>query len=122
MVRWVCGVTQLRRDAARNRAALIAAGRDVFAERGPDASLEEIARRADVGIGTLYRHFPTREALIEVIFEEHFDQVVAAAEAAAADEDAWEGIVGFLERVLAARPAGRARTRAERRARRLHRR
>jgi AcrR family transcriptional regulator len=93
-------VTQLRRDAARNRAALIAAGRDVFAERGPDASLEEIARRADVGIGTLYRHFPTREALIEVIFEEHFDQIVAAAEAAAADEDAWEGLVGFLERVL----------------------
>ena len=72
----------------------------MFAERGPDASLEEIARRADVGIGTLYRHFPTREALIEVIFEEHFDQIVAAAEAAAADEDAWEGLVGFLDRVL----------------------
>ena len=72
----------------------------MFAERGQDASLEEIARRADVGIGTLYRHFPTREALIEVIFEEHFDQVVAAAEAAATDEDAWEGMVGFLERVL----------------------
>jgi len=93
-------VTQLRRDAARNRAKLIAAGRDVFAERGPDASLEEIARRADVGIGTLYRHFPTREALVEVLFEEHFDQIVAAAEAAAADEDAWRGLVGFLDRVL----------------------
>ena len=93
-------MTRLRRDAARNRAKLIAAGRVVFAEQGPDASLEEIARRAEVGIGTLYRHFPTREALVEVIFEEHFDQVVAAAEAAAADEDAWRGLVDFLERVL----------------------
>jgi AcrR family transcriptional regulator len=93
-------VAGLRRDAARNRAALIAAGRDVFAERGPEASLEEIARRADVGIGTLYRHFPTRDALVEVIFEEHFDQIVAAAEAASADEDAWRGLVSFLERVL----------------------
>ena len=72
----------------------------MFAERGPDASLEEIDRRADVGIGTLYRHFPTRDALVEVIFEEHFDQIVAAAEEAAADEDAWAGMVGFLESVL----------------------
>jgi AcrR family transcriptional regulator len=90
----------LRRDAARNRAALIAAGREVFAEQGPDASLEEIARRAGVGIGTLYRHFPTRDALIEVIFDEHIGEVVAAAEAAADDEDPWNGLVGFLERVL----------------------
>jgi AcrR family transcriptional regulator len=93
-------VTQLRRDAARNRAALISAGRDVFAERGPDAPLEEIARRAGVGIGTLYRHFPTRDALVEVIFAEHFDDVVAAAEAAAADDDAWRGLARFLERLL----------------------
>ena len=93
-------MTRLRRDAARNHAKLIAAGRDVFAEQGPDASLEEIARRADVGIGTLYRHFPTRDALVEVIFEEHFDQIVAAAEEAAAGEDAWRGLVAFLERVL----------------------
>jgi AcrR family transcriptional regulator len=88
-----------RRDAVRNRRSLIAAGRDVFAERGERASLEEIARRAGVGIGTLYRHFPTREALVEAIFEEHIDAVVAAAERAAA-ADAWEGLVGFLEQVL----------------------
>jgi AcrR family transcriptional regulator len=93
-------VTQLRRDAARNRALLIAAGRDVFAEQGADASLEEVARRAGVGIGTLYRHFPSRDALVEVIYEEHIGEVVAAAEAAAADPDAWRGLVGFLERVL----------------------
>ena len=93
-------MSQLRRDAARNRAALISAGRAVFAEQGPDASLEEIARRAEVGIGTLYRHFPTRDALVEVIFEEHFDQVVGAAEKAAADEDGWRGLVSFMETVL----------------------
>jgi len=93
-------VSNLRRDAARNRAKLVAAGREVFAEQGPDASLEEVARRAGVGIGTLYRHFPSRETLAEEIFAEHIDQVVAAAEAAAAAEDAWAGLVAFLERVL----------------------
>ena len=89
-----------RRDAIRNRARVVEAGRDVFAERGPDATLEEIARRAGVGIGTLYRHFPSREALVEAIYEEHIGEVVAAAEEAAAAEDAWHGLVGFLERVL----------------------
>ena len=93
-------MTQLRRDAVRNRAKLTAAGREVFAEQGPDASLEEVARRAGVGIGTLYRHFPSREALAEEIFAEHIEEVIAAAEAAAAAEDAWAGLVSFLERVL----------------------
>ena len=93
-------MTQLRRDAARNRAKLTAAGREVFAEQGPDASLEEVARRAGVGIGTLYRHFPSRETLAEEIFAEHIEEVIAAAEAAAAAEDAWIGLVSFLEHVL----------------------
>ena len=93
-------MSNLRRDAARNRAKLTAAGREVFAEQGPDASLEEVARRAGVGIGTLYRHFPSREALAEEIFAAHIDEVVGAAEAAAAAEDAWTGLVGFLEHVL----------------------
>src|SRR5262245_53373716 len=90
----------LRRDAARNRAKLTTAGREVFAEFGPDASFEEVARRAGVGIGTLYRHFPSREALAEEIYAEHIDEVVAAAERAAAAEDAWSGLVSFLEHVL----------------------
>ena len=89
-----------RRDAQRNREKLVAAGREVFVEQGADASLEEIARRAEVGIGTLYRHFPSREALVEVIFERHIEEVLAAAEQADAADDAWEGLVGFLERVL----------------------
>jgi AcrR family transcriptional regulator len=89
-----------RRDAERNRQKLIDAGRSLFAERGPDAPFEEVARRAGVGIGTLYRHFRTRDSLVEVIYAEHIDEVLAAAEEGAAAEDAWAGLVGFLERVL----------------------
>jgi len=89
-----------RRDAERNRRKLIEAGQAVFAELGPDAPFEEIARRAGVGIGTLYRHFHTRDALVEVIYAAHIEEVLAAAEEGAAAEDAWAGLVGFLERVL----------------------
>lgn len=89
-----------RRDAVRNRKLLVAAGQEVFAERGADATLEEIARRAGVGIGTLYRHFPAREALVEVIYEEHIGEVLAAAEQAAAADDPWAGLSEFLERAL----------------------
>jgi AcrR family transcriptional regulator len=89
-----------RSDAVRNRELLVDAGRRVFAERGAEATLEEVARRAGVGIGTLYRHFPTREALVEVIYEEHIGEVLAAAEEAAAASDPWEGLTGYLERVL----------------------
>jgi AcrR family transcriptional regulator len=92
--------TTLRRDALRNREKLIATGRELFSEQGSKASLEELARRAGVGIGTLYRHFPTREALVEVIYEEHIGEVLRTATEAAAAEDAWAGLVGFLERVL----------------------
>jgi AcrR family transcriptional regulator len=89
-----------RRDAERNRARLIEAGRSVFAEQGSDGPFEEVARRAGVGIGTLYRHFPTRDALVEVIYAEHIDEVLSAAQDAVASEDAWTGLVAFLERVL----------------------
>ena len=88
-----------RRDAERNRLKLLDAGREVFAE-DPGAPFEEIARRAGVGIGTLYRHFPTRDALVEVIYAEHIDEVLAAAKEAADAENAWDGLVAFLERVL----------------------
>jgi AcrR family transcriptional regulator len=91
-----------RRDARRNRDKLVEAGREVFAERGAAATLEEVARRAGVGIGTLYRHFPTREALVETIYEEHIGRVLAAAERASASNDPWNGLVDFLEHVLEA--------------------
>jgi AcrR family transcriptional regulator len=62
-----------RADAQRNRELIMAAARDAFAEDGTDASLREVARRAGVGIGTLYRHFRTREALLEVILDCNFE-------------------------------------------------
>src|SRR4051794_32584313 len=89
-----------RADAVRNRSRLVEAGREVFADRGPDASLEEIARRAGVGIGTLYRHFPTRDALIETIYAEHIGEVEVLAKDAAEADDAWAGLSAFLEGVL----------------------
>ena len=89
-----------RRDAQRNHELLVAATREVFAEQGVEASLEEIARRAGLGIGTLYRHFATREALVEAIFERRIGELVAVAETAAAEPDGWSALGHFLERML----------------------
>jgi AcrR family transcriptional regulator len=90
----------LRADAQRNRDRILAAARDTFRERGPDASLEEIARGAGVGIGTLYRHFPTRHALLDAMFRDSVD--VLCAEAAALDEtgDPYGAFVGWLHAQL----------------------
>jgi len=70
----------LRADARRNRDKLIEAAAPAFAEFGVEASLEEIARRAGVGIGTLYRHFPTREHLVEVVYRREVELLIAAAD------------------------------------------
>ncbi len=70
----------LRKDAQRNRDALLAAAVGLFAERGTDGSLEEVAKRAGVGIGTLYRHFPTRDALVEAAYRNEVAQLRAAAD------------------------------------------
>jgi AcrR family transcriptional regulator len=69
----------LRADGLRNRERLMEAAKASFGEVGPDASLEEIARRAEVGIGTLYRHFPTREALVEAVYRREFELLAEAA-------------------------------------------
>ena len=70
----------LRKDAARNREKLLAAAVELFAERGTEGSLEEVAKRAGVGIGTLYRHFPTRDALVEAAYRNEVAQLRAAAD------------------------------------------
>jgi AcrR family transcriptional regulator len=79
---------------------ILEAGRSAFAELGIDASVEQIAQRAGVGMGTLYRRFPTKDALIDAIFEEHLERMAAAAEDAAGAADAWEGLLGYLTYVV----------------------
>ncbi len=86
----------LRADAARNRARVLAAARDAFAEAGLDVGVEEIARRAGVGKGTLYRRFPTKEALVGAIFDDRLGELERAAGEACRAADPWEGFRGFL--------------------------
>ncbi|CAN5229149.1 TetR/AcrR family transcriptional regulator [soil metagenome] len=86
-----------RADAARNFDALIAAARDAFADDGVDASLEDIARRAGVGIGTLYRNFATRDALVEAVYLEEVAGVAAYAEGLESREP-FEAVSAWLKR------------------------
>jgi AcrR family transcriptional regulator len=89
----------LRRDAERSRRRLIDAAREVFAQRGLDVTLDDIARHAGLGIGTAYRHFPDKEALIDIVFELRADEIVAIAERAAARPDSWDALAGFMEEI-----------------------
>ena len=91
----------LRRDAQANRDRIVVAARAAFAADGIEVPVEEIARRAAVGIGTLYRHFPAKEDLIDAVLEDAFTAFISAAEHALEEEDAWAGFRGFLERVFA---------------------
>jgi AcrR family transcriptional regulator len=86
----------LRRDAQRNRDRIIAATRAAFQERGLDVGVDEIARRAGVGMGTLYRHFPTKDALVDAIVDARFAELTQAAEVALEAPDAWDGFASFL--------------------------
>jgi len=88
----------LRADAARNRERILVAAGEVFAERGLDATLDDIAHHAGLGVGTVYRRFPSKGELIEALFEQAVQEVVALAEQAEAMADSWEGLVWFLER------------------------
>jgi AcrR family transcriptional regulator len=92
--------TRLRADAERNRAALLAAAREIFGEHGLDASLDEIARRAGVGNATLYRRFPTRRDLIAEVFARQMTEYVELAEHALREPDPWAAFVGYLTRLF----------------------
>jgi AcrR family transcriptional regulator len=100
----------LRADAARNRDAIVAAARTVFAEEGLGAPLDEIARRAGVGNATLYRRFPTREELVQAALLAPMADYLAAAEEGLADPDPWAGFRDYLLRLfqLQARDRGLA--------------
>jgi AcrR family transcriptional regulator len=88
-----------RADARRNYDALIAAARDAFAEHGTAASLEDIARRAQVGIGTLYRHFPTRQDLFESVYVNEVDELCRSVDDFA-DLSPWDALVAWLHRFV----------------------
>ncbi|GAA5210773.1 TetR/AcrR family transcriptional regulator [Streptomyces thinghirensis] len=86
----------MRADAERNRQRIIATAREVFAERGLDVTVDDIAHRAGVGVGSAYRRFAGREELIEAVFEDEVQRVVTLAEQCLTHDDAWEGLVEYF--------------------------
>jgi AcrR family transcriptional regulator len=98
---------RLRGDAQRNRDRLLAAARELFAERGIDVAMADIARHAGVSNGTLYNRFPTREDLIEAVFTDRLESMAALAARALADDDPWRGFVGYLTAVCELQAADR---------------
>ena len=86
----------LRSDARRNREKILAAASELFALEGPDLCVNDIARRAGVGHATVFRRFPTKDDLVLAMFEERLDELAAVAEAAAARDDPWEGLVELM--------------------------
>ena len=96
----VDGPAPLRRDAERNRERILAAARRLFSETGLAVSHNDVARAAEVGVGTVYRRFPRKEDLLLALFEDQVGRVVQLAEAAAAGDDPWQGLCGFIEATL----------------------
>lgn len=86
----------LRRDAQHNRDRIVRAARELFAERGIEVTLNEIAHYAGVGVGTVYRRFPDKELLVAEVFESRMAQVADLMRAAADDPDPWRGLTGFI--------------------------
>jgi len=98
-----------RADAERNRAAIMEAAGVVFAEQGSAVDVREIARRSGVGMGTLYRHFPTKDDLLLTVLEQQFGSwLTDARQQATATEDPWQALTGFFEQMLTTQAATRA--------------
>lgn len=91
----------LRSDAERNRRLVLEAATEAFAEEGLDVGMAEIARRAGVGNATVFRRFPSKDALIEAIVDEKIAELIAAAERAAEIDDPWDALVDLLETIAA---------------------
>jgi len=91
---------KLRKDAARNRERLLAAGREVFAQQGLEATLNDVAHHAGVGVGTAYRRFANKEELIEAIHTRQVEELEAILSQALAQTDPWRGLVLYLEQAL----------------------
>jgi AcrR family transcriptional regulator len=86
----------LRADARRNREAVLAAAKKLFADRGLEAQMPDVARRAGVGVGTVYRHFPAKDDLIAALVAERFERFAQEASRALEHEDAWAGLEDFI--------------------------
>jgi len=90
-----------RADALRNRTRLVEAAKEILGQGGPEASLEAVARRAGVGIGTLYRHFPTREALFRAVYSHEVESLIALAEEMDRRGDAAAALRDWLHALVA---------------------
>src|SRR5688500_15920096 len=91
----------LRVDAERNRRRIIAAAHEAFSDLGIDVPMAEVARRAGVGVGTLYRRYPTRADLVAAAFEEKMAAYAEAAKVALEDPDPWRGFCDYVRRICA---------------------
>jgi AcrR family transcriptional regulator len=91
------GQRRLRKDAERNRQRILDAAQELFAERGQAVTLNEIARHAGVGVGTVYRRFPDKEELVEGLFEQRIDRLAEILDRALANPDPWSGFDEFFE-------------------------
>ncbi|MEO6089714.1 MAG: helix-turn-helix domain-containing protein [Umezawaea sp.] len=103
----VATVRPLRRDAELNRHKIMESARIVFSERGVGASLDDIAHHAGLGVGTVYRRFPSKEHLVEAMFVEQIDEIRGMAERALAESDPWEAFTGFLVNTAALHSSNR---------------
>jgi AcrR family transcriptional regulator len=100
----------LRADARRNREAILKAARKVFSDRGQDAQMDDIARRAKVGVGTVYRHFPTKEALLEELVRDSFRELAVMWLEAIEQPDPWQTFVDLMWRAAELHAGDRAFT------------
>jgi AcrR family transcriptional regulator len=91
----------LRADAERNRAKILEAAADVFASEGLEATLHDVAARAGVGVGTVYRRFPDKEALLGALFDDKLHTMIEVTERATREPHSWDALVGFLRALTA---------------------
>jgi AcrR family transcriptional regulator len=91
---------RLRKDVVRNRQRILDAAKELFAERGLAVTLHDIARHAGLGVGTIYRHFPDKAMLIDLLFEEQLERMAELAQQALVDPDPWHAVVWFHEQSL----------------------
>src|SRR5215204_3340354 len=98
----------LRADARRNRARILKAARGVFADQGVHSQIDDVAKRAKVGVGTVYRHFPTKDVLVEALVRERFEEIAGYAREALEREDAWDGFCELIWRAAEGNAVDRA--------------